>query len=387
MLGLCLTVIQTADAVSRSGGDAGGTVKAALITAAVTLAGIALKDVFLKLRDERRTETLAQEAVYEKYSKPLAAVSLSLLVRLNEILYHPNRPVYLMGVGIPEGPASTFRAYKKISTMYRLASLIGWLRACRREFSHIRLAAQNENKPIYDAIAHFEGALADGSWVEKERIERLVDLWKLDRRNKTSQEDYAGLGTAVDNEIWDCLQSVGVDDCDRLPEDHKKRLCCKVAGLISNSLKTSEVDQSTMNSTWPQAFRILAMKESWLYKDWQDAIGDKMLRRIDGEDRKFDVIGYGEFEESLKSGDENTKRWMARVADIFDGVDLSIEDQFDARPRQIRAISKATADLVLAIHAAQGKQSIFGERSLQIATKMADNKTKSPPAMNVWPSL
>jgi hypothetical protein len=37
------------------------------------------------------------------------------------------------------------------------------------------------------------------------------------------------------------------------------------------------------------------------------------------------------------------------ISEIFDGIDLSIEDRFDARPRQLRRRARANLDQVMQI--------------------------------------
>jgi hypothetical protein len=353
-----------------------GTVKVALITASVTLGGIVIKDLIFKVFEEHRAAQRAEAAVYERYSKPLVASASSLLIRLNEIVLQRHRPVYLKCVGLPEGKGRghSFRAYKKLSTLYRLASVIGWIRACRREFSFVRVASRTENAPIDDAISEFERALADGSWVERERVVRLVDLWKLCRLADLEADSnlLEDLGVLVDNAIYDVLEAEGVEDLVELPENLHLSSCRNIAQLLSTGLKTNLVSDATMQTTWPDAFRILSMREAWIYKDWQDAVGDLMLRRIEGEDRKFEVLGYSKFEQLFRSADKKHRQLVDCLSDIFDEVDLSIEDRFDARPRQLRRLARATANLVNAMRAAQGSQSIVSDRLLGLASTILE---------------
>jgi hypothetical protein len=358
----------------KPSGAADTTVTVALITASVTLSGILIKDFLLKFLDEYRASQRAEAAVYERYAKPLAASAGSLLIRMNEIVLQRHRPVYLKCVGVPpgKGPAPTFRAYKKLSTLYRLASVIGWIRACRREFSFMRVASRAENTPIDDAISEFERALADGSWVERERVSRLIDLWKLynPADSECADEVLEDLGVLVDNAIYDVLEAEGVDDLKDVPAARQPSICREVAQLLSTELKTNLVSGSLLETTWPEAFRILSMREAWVYKDWQDAIGDLMLRRIEDEDRKFEVLGYGDFEALFGTAPSKSQHLVQRLSDILDGVDLSIEDRFDARPRQLRRVARATASLVIAMHAAQGSNSVISTRQLELANSI-----------------
>jgi predicted P-loop ATPase/GTPase len=66
-------------------------------------------------------------------------------------------------------------------------------------------------------------------------------------------------------------------------------------------------------------------------------------------------------------GDQQQKQWIQCLSDIFDGVDFSIEDRFDARPRQLRTLARATAALVRALHAAQGSRSMIADAAVSTA--------------------
>jgi len=343
----------------------------ALVTAAVTILGVTLKDFIFKVLAEHRAERRAKLAVYERYSQPLAASAISLLNRLHEILLQDYRPVFLKGVGIPlgVGPGPEFRAYKKLSTLYRLASLLGWIRACRREFSYLRVAERKENEPIDSAISAFESALADGSWVERERVRRLCGIWDLcgPEHLENARQILEAIGVKVDNAIYDRLEQARVQDLNALSEGDRKALCAAIADLLADSLRMDRVTAQAVDRTWAEAFSAIAMHEAWVYRDWQSAIGDMMLRPEEGEARKFEVLGYGEFEQMYLSGDHMQKEWIRRLSEVFDGVNLSIEDRFDARPRQLRTLARANAQLVVALRHAQGSRTIVADSTLDIA--------------------
>jgi hypothetical protein len=352
----------------------------ALITAAFTLTGIILKDLILKVLEERRTEKRMESAVYERYSIPLAASAISLMHRLHEILLTEGRPVFLISAdilkGTGQGPA--FWSYKKVSTLFRLASVAGWIRACRREFAHLRLAAEKENELIGIAIEVFERALADGTWIEAERVRRLCDIWHISSfLNAPGQRAVSldALGIRVDNVIYKETEGAPNQDLSLLENNEKEKLCTIIANLLTEGLKTNPVDRLVISKTWPDAFSVVAMREAWIYRDWQAAIGDMMLRPTVGEPRKFEVIGYGEFEHMYEEGTHEQRRWVSRLSEIFDGVDLSIEDRFDARPRQLRAILRATAELVLALNRAQGVKTIVSNASIATANGVLDRVT------------
>jgi len=346
------------------------TTAAALLTSLFTVSGIVLKDYVLKSLEERRSEKRARIAVYERYSNPLVTATISLLNRLHEILHKQHRPVYLIGQGIKNAsnPGGTFRAYKKLSTVYRLAVVLGWVRACRREFSYLRVADPGNARKVDKAIDDFEDALANGEWVEKERVSRLCQLWHLCEQEKLKGiESIEELGAKVDNLIWGRLEEQGLDDVSLMDEVSRLALCRSIADCLCSHLKTNVISDASMDRSWPDAFNIIGMREAWIYRDWQSAIGDIMILPTQGDTRKFEVMGYGDFEQMLSTGSEKQKVALARLLQIFDDLDFSIEDRFDGRPRQLRNIAKASAELILAIHEVQGNQSIVSPGAMERA--------------------
>lgn len=274
-------------------------VAAAVVTSIFTILGIALKDYLFKWLEERRFERRKQSAIYERYSHPLVTSAVSLLNRLHEILYQQHRPVYLLGKGISSGsnPGGAYRAYKKLSTVYRLAALLGWIRACRREFSYLRVADPGNAEGVHKAIEDFENSLADGSWVEWERITRLCDLWLLCRPGALEKTPgTSDVAIQVDNLIWDHLEKAQVEDISLLNESARRALCRAVADCLSSHLRTNAVADASMERSWPDAFAILGMCEAWIYRDWQSAIGDMMIQATESDERRFEVIGFGDFE-------------------------------------------------------------------------------------------
>jgi hypothetical protein len=344
-------------------------IAAAAITSVFTIMGIALKDYVFKTLEEQRTERRTRNAIYERYSNPLLHSTISLMNRLNEILFEKHRPVYLMGEGINQNPnpGGSYRAYKKLSSIYRLAVVLGWIRACRREFSYLRVADPGDAFGVDEAIGNLEDALADGQWVEQERVKRLCELWHLCQAAQIEKLDFSELGVRVDNVVWDHLEQAKVDDVSLLNEASRLTLCKNVAGCLSSHLNTNTVTEASLDRTWPDAMNVIGVREAWLYRDWQSAIGDVMIQPSHSDSRKFEVIGFGDFEQIVLEGSRTQTLAFTRLLNVFDDLNLTIEDRFDARPRQLRGIAKASAKLVLAIHAIQGSESIVASRVIERA--------------------
>lgn len=354
---------------------------AAVITAVFTLVIFLVKDLLLKRLDEGRSDRRAETAIYERYSNPLLSSAISLLHRLNEILFKEHRPVYLQkraSLVSGEDLHRSYLYYKRLSTAYRIASVLGWIRACRREFSYLRVAEPVKAQDVERAIESFEKALADGGWVEEERVLRLCELWQLgDTPSLRCGDGAERLGVMVNNLLWDVLDEsrCAKEDATELSDDLKRRLCRQTADCITTFLRTNVVSEASMSRTWSDAFRIITMREAWIYRDWQSAIGDVMTRKSDLGVRSFEVIGYGDFEQFSSGEGEPQKLALKRLLAILDGLDLSIQDRFDARPRQLRAVVKATAELVLAVNRTQDRKSIAPKFAVSLAENILSKDT------------
>jgi len=214
--------------------------------------------------------------------------------------------------------------------------------------------------------------LADGSWVERERISRLCKLWHFSNADCIDKGPNAEeLATHVDNLIWENLDRRQLEPASSPLDDAARRMLCRtIADYISSYLHTDQVGIDVMERTWPKAFEILSIRETWIYRDWQSAIGDMMIRKAESDTRKYEVIGFGDFEELVESEGPKQLRALERLSQIFDDLDLDTDHRFDARPSQLLAVAKANASLILAIDEIQGKRSIVSEHSKEWARQI-----------------
>jgi hypothetical protein len=74
-------------------------------------------------------------------------------------------------------------------------------------------------------------------------------------------------------------------------------------------------------------------------------------------------------DDGARGGFAQQTKWVQRLSDIFDGIDLS-NDGFDARPWQVRALARSTAGLVLALDKAQGARSTIGHSAIKFARRI-----------------
>jgi hypothetical protein len=347
----------------------------AAIAAIGALVGVILKDLFFKLWEENRTKKETLRAVYSRYAEPLSLATVSLLWRLHEALEQPGRGRFLKMIGVPPttNKYSTFGAYKKVSTLYRLAALLGLIRACRREFSYLKVAESEAHGPIQEAINSFERALADGPAVAIERLVKLCSLWGLE--GAINEEICQYLAVDLEIAIDEFFQGLDVDEVSLLSDSQKLELVARAAGVITSSLKLQDVPQDVIEQSWARAIQIVDFKEAWIYRDWQSAIGDLMLRPIDGAERRFEVIGFSEFESMCTDGTDVQKKWVFRLSAVFDDIDLSWKDPYDHRPSQLGAVLHATASLALALVPCVDERNI-SEKSRSLAGRIADGARK-----------
>ena len=94
-----------------------------------------------------------------------------------------------------------------------------------------------------------------------------------------------------------------------------------------------------------------------------------MLNEIDNSHRKFDVIGFGEFEYMSTIGPNDDNRWIERVKSVFENLDTTGSDKYDERYNQLRSTFLATAQLFLALTKADSQQQRLMKKSIALAEK------------------
>lgn len=333
-----------------------------IISAFVALCGVVLgiivRDVIIglyklsrrrayELEDQDRAERETREAerremerrrhdVVRVYADPLYRAVSSMKYRLLEILNRPERAAYLL----PEAPETEFNAYKQISTLYRLSAVLGWIRAFRRDRSYLDPADTTPENSIDEAIGELEGALADGPHVENQRLDELIRIWASPENVREEDVKKDGLSVAVDNILRRHIAETEVTTALELSGDEKKALCLEVAECISDRLSI-DIPSELVSAEVERASVYLGIKEAWIYRDWQSAIGDYVIQDVENASRRFDVIGYGEFEmrymQAFEGGDDSpTRPWLNRLKAVFIGLDVSKKGMYDARRKQLR---------------------------------------------------
>lgn len=208
-------------------------VQAALIGAFVTLIGILIKDLLIAYLQERKKSEKDSQAVFRKYADPLSSAATSLLWRLNEVFSTEGRGAYLKG----DAPPNTYNSYKKLSTLYRLASLIAWIRALRRELSYLRVQDKKGFQSVQKSLDDLEAALADGPQMELERLELLARLWILQLPTNNSEKQ--ALAVELEHSVHRHFHKEGINRTEGASVEVKQRICAGVAEVICGRLKVS----------------------------------------------------------------------------------------------------------------------------------------------------
>lgn len=346
-------------------------IQVALIGIIAGMLTILIKDVAVHLWLENRQRRRSALAVYRNYADPIASAASHLFWRLKETL--TGRGEYLK----KSGAETRFDKYKYDSTLFRLATLIGWLRAYRRELTLFSLDDPEKLSDLNKAINRFEEALAEGAHVETQRVRSLAQLWEISLPKDDTE--ISTLGFEVEKILKSALHSGELDReidlASDLPLKKQIALCESIANSLTRNLNINNLCRSTIKKKVKQSIRSLSIREAWLYRDFQSGIGDLMIRNTEGGARRFEIIGFGEFEDLINSPNEAEKRWVGRLNRIIDRLDISGADQFDARVRLLEDILLATIDLLLTLNRIDVKRGIVTERTLRESNSLRRNRS------------
>ncbi|MFD5840929.1 hypothetical protein [Streptomyces chartreusis] len=317
--------------------------QAGLISAGVSTLILVLGELFLRQR-ARQEKKQGIQATYQKYTEPLALSSMDLFWRLREVFDTSGAGFYLQG----QVHRTKFEHYKALSTLYRLAVVLGWIRALRRELFFLPGASKKTLKRLDDALHAFTSAFAEGGHVEVRRVASLMSLWSISASPSTEVVTQAGI--RIDREQRRFLHEAQVAGANQLSDDDQLRLCQTVADMLADVIECPRIADGIVEETRHRAISCLAVREAWIYRDWQAAIGDMVLRDAQMGQRQFEVIGYKQFEAMASNGEEEDRLWLRRLNTVIDDLDIGGDRTRDARIDQLGEIYKATARIIEALH-------------------------------------
>jgi hypothetical protein len=145
------------------------------------------------------------------------------------------------------------------------------------------------------------------------------------------------LAADVDHVLRLALDKASVETVSELSDDSANKLCKEIAALIAGKAKVN-VAPDAVDRTAKGAQVSLGIVEFWIYRDWQSGIGDWMLTNITNSARRYDVIGFRDFEQRCIENSKEDQRWLDRLKGVFEKLNLEGPEILDARVGQLRAL-------------------------------------------------
>jgi hypothetical protein len=343
-------------------------VQAALIAAFVSLLTVILSEFFLRMRTRHAAKQTIRET-YQKYADPLAISTTALFWRLREAFDPRGGGFYLKG----HVHLTKYEHYKALSTLYRIANLIGWIRALSRELLFLPEINPKEAKNLDFALQRFGSALAEGGHIETLRVKALIGLWGTG--SDVMPDSIVSAGIQVDRQLKGFLHENGVSSASDLSYEDRLRVSRLLADLITKALGCERPSDTVIRETLDRGLIYLSVREAWIYRDWQAAIGDAMLREAEPGPRLFEVIGYKEFEALCNGGQESDRIWLRRLNAVIDDLDTLGDHLEDARIEQLWDVHIATAEMIRALHQVDAKRSKITPATLAAATETLRGET------------
>lgn len=336
---------------------------AAIIGAIANILTGVIRDFMAKAWSDKKDAQRASNEIFRTYAEPLGAAITSLYWRLKEISRQTERSSFLIAVE----PRTNFDEYKLHSTYFRLAAVLGWLRVLQRERSFLRNYGENRVKNIDDAINLFEMALADGHCVEIQRLHGLQRIWQLSPISDKRIEHQAAV--AIERCIEHAIRNTNVNNVVNLYGTARASICEEVSNAITTVSGIPHVTQSLLSETESLAIRQMAIREAWLYRDWQASIGDMMIREKKIGNRNFEVLGFGDFEAMIFEPSNHQQRSLQRITALFDNLNMDRIDPYDARSTVIRKLLEAAAQLITALASTPASKSAIASNTVTDAKK------------------
>jgi hypothetical protein len=336
---------------------------AALIGALSALATTFLKDFLIQRWNETRLKSMQQRDIFRNYAAPLAGACQRLCWRFAEIFIE-ERHQFLKTATLP----LVYNEYKRRSTLYRIASLIGWIRALDLELDALPRGASGFLTPVSKAISEVQSALADGPDVETFRLEQMCAIWGIDIQS-LDEKGRKSLATRLEIRLYESAGDSLKHDSNHLKNlegDKKLEVCFGLCDFLCKELKRAPLPKEIVRETLHQAIAGLSYREALIYRDWQQAIGDAMLEVDKDSVRRFKVIGFEQFEKVL-AGDS---LWMEVFRDSIVDIDFEAVDPNDYRAKQLKSLASGVANVLLSLASTEDRD-LVDPNILDIAERLA----------------
>ncbi len=334
------------------------------------MAVVLIKDFGLELLREHRVRRRSEADIYRQYLGPMSAACEKIMWRSREIFVE-KRHSFLKTSTLP----LDFNAYKRQSTLYRIATLVGWIRGMSLELSAAPHRSSRFIAPIAKEISAFQKALADGPHVERRRLDQMCAIWAIDLSALT-EDQLARLAMRFEIALHTAAGGIlraNPNYLRDLTRQEQITLCTALSAFLCESAGCRTVSPAAVEETIELAIGGLSYREALLYRDWQDALGDAMLVQDADSTRRFKIIGYEAFGELLKS----PSPWIQVLATSIDDIDFDEVDPNDFRSKQLQDISAAVAAILIRISESKDDRFLVDEACLQAASALREAITLS----------
>lgn len=300
--------------------------------------------------------------IYRRYLGPLAEACAKIVWRSKEIFLE-HRHAFLNTATLPRD----YNEYKRKSTLYRIATLLGWIRGMDIELSTLAAHNPGYTPPIAAQISAFRNALAEGPVVERDRLVQVCAVWGFDT-TRMVEKSLARLAARFEVKSHGAFGEEGsaLRDAAKLERDKKLRALRVLADFTAGELGLATLDDASLEATLDDAAASLVYREALIYREWQDAIGDAMIERDRDSPRRFRIIGFAEFSKLIGS---SKQPWMKVFAGSLDDIDFEQPNPQDFRAHQLRKVANAAAAMVIAIDK-KGKPSPLSTDVVETARKL-----------------
>jgi len=309
----------------------------AIITAASTAANVGLQ-AWLSHRAGVAAADALRRDLYQRYANPLTGAAISLYWRLHEI-FESGRGHFLAS----GGGQTRLESHKASSTRYRIAALLGWITALQRELVLANAKPAESVNAIRDAISTVRNSLAEGQHIERASAQALADIWEIELT------DVDAAGRDIDAVAKRTLQNLGTNDAAKLTPDQRLEFLKVVAETVTRHSKMPPRSDLIQDREL-EALGALSTREAWIYRDWQDAIGEWMLVEVRAAARRYDVRGYAWFSDVERRDQPEDREWLLRLSELTAGLDVEAAAGIDARVGQLRGVYVALARLIQELH-------------------------------------
>jgi len=317
-----------------------GGIVSTLLGAFIAIMARAVPDAFNRFETRRHSDQRKTKDIYTKFSAPLAESCEGFIRRLSEIIDSTPSVQYF-----EEIHSFPYAFYKRKSTSYRLARVLGYIKLMEDELRFLPQPNKVTHLAVRDAIVKFQRALADGDRVETLRLYEILTGGRSD--NESTDDQRVIIRRAVqDLEFFQksFVHSEGAEYPNGLSPKKKREFARGVYELLETYFDKSRLryflDERELCDR-------LSHREVWIYRDLQAGIGSAMINKaVDG---RRDIIGYHQFLELVDEKNSDKYSIFKPTLDLFKSMNCSPNDSRDHRFSQIKDLRANACRLFTAL--------------------------------------